>query len=201
VSSKPGAGHADPNGYVNVSISNEWQGWVGACLPGGLDEEVQRRLISNLKHVLVGLELKAALIVPHANRGAGAPLLFEPYFHIMKFEFCVGVFSLCEGAGQALWLRANGLDGAAANRIGAHQWKPSLVSAFDPTGEFVLDANVDRVKSVRDKLHQDQLGARENIDWHAFSYGGAFSPALRTLQCLLRKGGEHVPEGTNLKAG
>src|SRR5437016_3894894 len=82
----------------------------------------------------------------------------------------------------------------------ASPMKPSLVRTFDQAGEFVLDANVDRVKSVRDKLHQDQLGARENIDWHAFSYGDAFTPALLTLQCLLRRGQEQVPEDTNLKA-
>jgi hypothetical protein len=74
------------------------------------------------------------------------------------------------------------------------------VNTFDPTGEHLLGANVDRVKGVRDKLHQDQLGARENIDWHAFSYEAAFVPALQTLHCLLRKGQQHIPEHTNLKA-
>jgi hypothetical protein len=189
-----------PDGYVNISTSTEWEGWVGARLPDGLDQEVQRRLISNLKHVLVGLELKAALIVPHATRGAGTSILFEPYFHIMNFEFCVGVFSVCEGLGSAIWLREKELDGTAADRIGFQQWKPSLVNNFDPFGKFALDADVDRVKSVRDKLHQDQLGARENIDWHAFSYEESFIPALRALRCLLRKGAQRVPQNTNLKA-
>src|SRR3546814_3349663 len=75
-----------------------------------------------------GLELKAALIVPHAERWAGPSLLFEPYLHIMNFEFCVGVFSICEGVGSALWLRENNLDGSAADRIGQPQWKPSLIN-------------------------------------------------------------------------
>jgi hypothetical protein len=189
----------NPDGYVNISTSTEWQGWVTACLPRGLDAEVHRRLISNLKHVLVGLELKAALIVPHATRGADPAILFEPYVHIMNFEFCVGVFSVCEGMGSAIWLRDNGLDGAAADRVGPHQWKPSLANIFDPLGEFALNDDVDRVKSVRDKLHQDRLGARENIDWHAFSYDDAFLPALRAIQCLMRKSEQHLPQDTNLK--
>ncbi|MEM1045415.1 MAG: hypothetical protein AAGL24_04660 [Pseudomonadota bacterium] len=148
----------------------------------------------------MGLELKAALILPHAQRGGGKSLLFEPYFHIMSFEFCVGVFSICEGIGSAIWLRENELDGAEANRIGPNEWKPSLLREFDPAGEFRLDAHVDRVKSVRDKLHQDRLGARENIDWHAFSYENAFVPALSALQCLLHKEEQSVPVSSNLKA-
>jgi hypothetical protein len=54
-------------------------------------------VICNLKHVLVGLEMKAALIVPHAKRGK---LLFESYFHMLNFEFCLGMFSICEGLGS-----------------------------------------------------------------------------------------------------
>src|SRR3546814_3145672 len=76
----------EPEGYVNVSTSAEWESWIRHCLPDGLDQEVRRRLVSNLKHVTVGLELKAALIVPHAERGAGPSLLFEPYLHIMRSE-------------------------------------------------------------------------------------------------------------------
>ncbi|TAU02195.1 hypothetical protein [Rhizobium ruizarguesonis] len=190
----------EPEGYVNISTSSEWERWVRRSLPEGLDVEVQRRLISNLKHVLVGLELKAALIVPHARRGSGPSVLFEPYLHIMSFEFCVGAFSVFEGIGSALWLRGNGFDGSAANRIGFEEWKPPLISTFDPDGQFSLEAGVDRVKSVRDKLHQDRLGARENIDWHAFSFDEAFVPAFTALQCLLLQRERHLPEGTNLRA-
>lgn len=189
-----------PEGYVNISTSSQWERWVRRSLPEGLDVEVQRRLVSNLKHVLVGLELKAALIVPHARRGLGPSVLFEPYMHIMSFEFCVGVFSVFEGIGSALWLRANGLDGSASNRIGFHEWKPSLVSTFDPGGEFALEVGVDRVKSVRDKLHQDRLGARENIDWHAFSFDEAFAPAFNALRVLLLRREQDLPNATNLKA-
>jgi hypothetical protein len=98
-----------PSGYVNLSTASDWEAWIRKCLPAGLHQEVQRRLISNLKHVLVGLEMKAALIVPHAKQGK---LLFESYFHMLNFEFCVGMFSICEGLGSALWSTENGLDGS-----------------------------------------------------------------------------------------
>jgi hypothetical protein len=186
-----------PSGYVNLSTASDWEAWIRACLPNRLDKEVRGRLISNLKHVLVALEMKAALIVPHAERGK---LLFESYFHMLNFEFCVGIFSICEGLGSALWLTDNGLDGSDAIRIPIGHWKPSLTKKFDPDGKYNLGADVDTVKSVRDKLHQDQLGARENIDWHAFSYDQAFTPAARAIQCLICMNAGDVPEKTNLKA-
>lgn len=186
-----------PSGYVNLSTASDWEAWIRKCLPDGLHQEVQRRLISNLKHVLVGLEMKAALIVPHAKQGR---LLFESYFHMLNFEFCVGMFSICEGLGSALWLRENGLDGSDANRIPIGQWNPSLTKNFDPEAKFNLGTDVDTVKSVRDKLHQDQLGARENIDWHAFSYDKAFTPAARAMRCLLSTNARDVPKETNLTA-
>src|SRR3954453_7353209 len=81
---------------------------------------VHDRLVSNLKHILVGLEMKAALVVPHAKRGNGKSLLYEPYFQPMNFEFCVGTFSICEGLGSALWLVENGRDGSAGDQIGPY---------------------------------------------------------------------------------
>jgi hypothetical protein len=189
-----------PSGYVNISNSSDWEVWIRNCLPAGLHQEVQRRLISNLKHVLVGLEMKAALIVPHAKRGNGPSILFEPYFHILNFEFCVGMFSICEGLGSALWLRENKLDGSAANLIAIEQWKSSLAKKFDPEAKLGLDADVGSVKGVRDKLHQDRLGARESIDWHAFSYDEAFTPAARAVRCLLGTNTSDVPKATNLTA-
>jgi hypothetical protein len=186
-----------PSGYVNLSTASDWEAWIRKCLPAGLHEEVQRRLISNLKHVLVGLEMKAALIVPHAKRGK---LLFESYFHMLNFEFCVGTFSICEGLGSAIWLRENDRDGSASDRIAIEQWKSSLEKKFDPEATFGLGQDVDSVKSVRDKLHQDRLGARENIDWHAFSYDKAFTPAARAMRCLLNMNADEVPKATNLTA-
>ena len=159
-----------PSGYVNLSNSSDWEAWIGKSLPTGLAQAVHRRLVTNLKHVLVALEMKAALIVPHATRGSEPSILFEPYFHMLNFEFCVGVFSVCEGFGSALWLRETNRDGSASDRIAIGDWKASLVKKFDPEAKFGLDADIGTVKEVRDKLHQDCLGARENIDWHAFTY-------------------------------
>jgi hypothetical protein len=189
-----------PSGYVNLSLSSDWEAWIRNCLPAGLHQDVQRRLVSKLKHVLVGLEMKAALIVPHAKRGNGSSILFEPYFHMLNFEFCVGMFSICEGLGSAIWLRENNLDGSAADRIAIEQWKPSLAKKFDPEAKFGLVADVDSVEGVRDKLHQDRLGAREKIDWHAFAYDKAFTPAARAMRCLLRTNAGDVPKETNLTA-
>lgn len=186
-------------GYVMVSTTAPWERWIIASLPPGLHNEVQARLRSNLKHILVALEMKAALIVPHAERGQGPSILFEPYFQMMGFEFCVGVFSVCEGIGAALWLRESGLDGEGAPNITRQQWKPSLVAAFDPQGEYGLDALVARVGAVRDKLHQDKLGARAQIDWHEFDYVAAFQPALAALHCLFRPNLGDVPVGSNLR--
>jgi hypothetical protein len=187
-----------PSGYVNLSNSSDWEAWIKKCLPAGLATEVQRRLVSNLKHVLVGLEMKAALIVPHAKRGSGPSILFEPYFHMLNFEFCVGMFSICEGLGSAIWLRENNRDGSAADRIAVERWKPCLAKKFDPDAKCGFEADVGSVKSVRDKLHQDCLGARENIDWHAFSYDKAFTPAARAMRCLLRTNADDAPKKTNL---
>lgn len=185
------------SGFVYLSTASAWEAWIRKCLPDGLHEDVRLRLISNLKHVLVALEMKAALIVPHAQ---GCGLLFESYFHMLNFEFCVGTFSVCEGLGSALWLRENGLDGSKAERIGIEQWKASLEKKFDPEKKLGLAADVDSVKGVRDKLHQDKLGARENIDWHAFSYDKAFTPAARAMRSLLGTNADDVPKETNLTA-
>jgi hypothetical protein len=110
------------------------------------------------------------------------------------------MFSICEGLGSALWLAENGLDGSDANRISIGQWKSSLTKKFDPEAKSGLGADVDKVNSVRDKLHQDQLGARESIDWHAFSYDKAFTPAARAMRCLLLTNADEVPKETNLTA-
>jgi hypothetical protein len=185
------------SGYVNLSTASDWQAWIRKCLPAGLHKEVQERLVSNLKHVLVGLEMKAALIVPHAKQ---SKLLFEPYFHVLNFEFCVGVFSICEGLGSAIWLREKGLDGSAARRVGIDEWKSSLEKKFDPEKKLSLGADLESVKGVRDKLHQDCVGARESIDWHAFSYEAAFTPAARAMRCLLSANADDVPKETNLTA-
>lgn len=188
-----------PNGYVLLSEASQWEGWLGRNIPCTLHPEVRHRLRSNLKHLIVGLELKAALINPHAHRDAdGRPMLFESYFQNLIQEFCVGAFSVLEGLGSAHWLRNNGHDGAAAPRIGREAWRPVLCAVYDAHDEYGLNDAVQRTLAVRDLLHQDRLGARENIDWHAFSYDAAFAPASSAIRTLLRLDPEHVPKTTNL---
>lgn len=189
-----------PDGYFVISESAQWVRWLRRNLPEGLHPEVSRRLTSNLKHLLAGLELKAALIEPHANRRAGErPVLFEPYFQNFILEFCIGTFSVLEGLGSAHWLALNGLDGGDGPAIYRNQWQPVLTNIFDANGEFELNENVDATVAVRDKLHQDRLGARENIDWHSLTYDVAFAPARRAIATLLLRGVEFVPDGTNLR--
>jgi len=188
----------NPSGYVTLSTSTDWEPWLNAVIPAGLHAGVTSRLRSNLKHILVGLEMKAALIVPHATRISNRAVLFEPYCQLLTFEFCVGVFSVCEGIGSALWLRSQNDDGAAAPRISPNNWIGSLVAAADPQGTLDFDIKMRGVKAVRDKIHQDQLGARTEIDWHAFDYNHAFVPANDALGIVLRLHAASVPANTNL---
>ncbi|MCA1370230.1 hypothetical protein I6F15_22915 [Bradyrhizobium sp. BRP14] len=189
----------DPPGYVNLSTSAEWEPWLNGVIAAGLHADVRSRLRSNLKHILVGLEMKAALIVPHAARISNRSVLFEPYCQLMTFEFCVGVFSLCEGIGSALWLRSQNNDGSAAPRIAPNDWIGALVAIADPQGAHGLDEKVRHVKTVRDKIHQDQLGARTQIDWHAFDYDQAFVPAKEALGTVLQLNAGAIPAATNLQ--
>ena len=53
-------------------------------------------------------------------------------------------------------------------------------------------------KSVHDLLHQDRLGAREDIDWHSMCYEEAFLPALSAMRGLLKQHSDRVPEETIL---
>lgn len=192
------AAYEDQVGYTDPpSTATQWDGWLGGVIPQALDAGVRNRLRANLRHILVGLEMKAALIVPHATRAPGTnPLLFESYASILVFEFCLGAFSVCEGLGSAYRLRNINDDGAAAPRINPNVWIPALVAEADPNG--ALDARVWGIKDVRDKLHQDHLGARVAIDWHTFSYQAAFVPAREALRTLFAMNAQHVPAGTNL---
>jgi hypothetical protein len=190
----------EPQGYVNtLSTAADWNPWLNSVMPTSLHAEVRNRLRANLRHILVGLEMKAALVVPHGTRNGGPSVLFESYFSIMIFEFCVGVFSVCEGLGSALWLKSQNSDGSANQRIAPEQWIGSLVAAADPSGQLHLGNKVRVAKSVRDKIHQDKLGAREAIDWHAFDYETAFIPAGEALRILFALNAATVPANTNLK--
>lgn len=189
-----------PGGYVVLSTSNDWVMWLHHNIPEAVHHSVRHRLNSNLKHLLVGLELKKALIEPHQNRGPGEhEVLFEPYFQNFILEFCVAAFSVLEGLGSAHWLAQNGQDGADGPDVYRNQWRPALAAVYDENGEHGLNANVGSTLAVRDKLHQDRLGMREDIDWHAFSYEDAFMPAHRAIATLLLREAELVPAHSNLR--
>ncbi|WCP14078.1 hypothetical protein sphantq_02520 [Sphingobium sp. AntQ-1] len=184
-----------PDGWVNLSDANHWPVWLGQNIPPDLHADVRARLGSNLKHILVGLELKKALIQPHAQGGG---VLFEPYFQTLIFEFCVGVFSVLEGLGSAHWLSQQHRDGAGHGKINRNAWRPALCAVYDPAGDHGLDAAVSQTADVRDKLHQDQIGARTAIDWHAMGYEAAFIPADLAIRTLLLRHSDVTPGTTNL---
>ena len=89
-------------------------------------------------------------------------------------------------------------DSPAAPRVAPDDWIAALCSEFDPIGVHDLKANVRHTKEVRDKIHQDRIGARADIDWHDFGYDKAFIPARDALQPLLRQFEDQVPKTTNL---
>ena len=191
-----------PTGYHVITETPQWVPWLGRNVPGMLHADVRRRLLSNLKHLMVGLELKAALIEAHRSGGPGdRPVLFESYFQNLILEFCVASFSVLEGLGSAHWLAAQGRDGGDGPRIRRDQWLPALCAVYDPSCDHELLANVERTLAVRDRLHQDKLGARDNIDWHAFTYDAAFAPASAAIRTLLAREADRVPETTNLMTG
>ncbi len=189
---------ADASGFKANSTSSEWVPWLMSVIPTEAHDEVRRRLQSNLKHIIVGLEMKARTIIPHAESLAGRPVLFEPYSQIMTFEFCVGTFSVCEGLGSILHLVAQGDDGSTGNRVATGNWKAALLERFDNSGDLALETNVSIVKSVRDMIHQDRLGAREDIDWHSMGYDEAFLPALNAIRALLHMHADLIPKQTFL---
>jgi hypothetical protein len=188
-----------PDGYSNLSDTAPWVRWLSRSIPANIHQDVRSRLNSNLKHLIVGLELKTALIIPHWHRTARQrPVLFEPYFQNLILEFCIAAFSVIEGLGSAHWLYQNGHDGSDGRRITRAEWLQALVAVYDGTGGFGLMKAVKQTLSVRDKLHQDKIGARAEIDWHAFSYDAAFVPASTAIRVLLRNEADAAPGTTNL---
>jgi len=188
----------ESDAYVASADPNDWSHWLSASIPSELDPDVRKRLTSNLKHIITGLEMKAGLIVPHGMRGRNPSVVFESYFQSLIFEFCVGVFSVCEGIGAAYWFKAQGTDGADGQGVDVDVWLPELVGVFDPGQVFGLGDKIRTVKEVRDLMHQDRLGARSDIDWHSCEYENAFLPARDALRCLLRLNPDRIPEKTNL---
>lgn len=191
-----------PDGYVVLSETPDWMPWLNRNVPAEIDKTVRIRLKSNLKHLIVGLELKAALVEPHQQRKSPQrPVLFESYFQNLIHEFCVGAFSVLEGLGAAHWLQQQGRTGEDGPRIGRDQWLPALCAVYDPQGDHTLTDAVNATVIVRDKLHQDRLGMREDIDWHAFSYEKAYVPASHAIRTLLLREAGSVPDTTNLARG
>lgn len=192
---------ARPAGWVNLSDATSWERWLRRNIPTSLNAGMRARLTSNLKHILVGLELKKALILPHAQRGNGERgVLFEPYFQTLIFEFCVGCYSVVEGLGAAHWLDHSDLDGSAGNRIGRNEWRASLCAVYDEDSDRRLQNDVTEVGNVRDKIHQDKIGVRTEIDWHALGFNSAFAPANRAIETILLREDALVPDESNLPA-
>ena len=184
-----------PDGWAVLSTANSWLPWLAAIIPCELAPQVRHRLQSNLKHVIVGLELKAALIRPHHDEPG---VLFEPYFQNLISDFCVGAYSVLEGLGAAHWLHQNDQSGADAPFIHRNHWRAALCVAHDANGARELHQLVDAIQSARDRLHQDRLGLRADIDWHAFTYEAAFFPAAEAIKTLLVSESELVPATSNL---
>lgn len=184
----------EPPGFKYKSSATDWEPWIQEVLPANTQDTVKKRMKSNLKHIIVGLEMKADLIISHQN--ASKSILFESYAQIMTFEFCVGVFSVCEGLGSVYYLASKGNNRRQNERVYFNEWKNELITKFD--SDSSLEGNLETVKSVRDKLHQDKLGVREDIDWHSFGYQEAFQPAISALSVLFKQHADKVPETTNL---
>lgn len=191
--------NARPQGYEVINETTAWTPWLSRNIPRSLNVDVRRRLSSNLKHLLAGLEFKAALIAGHRDRGpANRPVLFESYFQILILEFCVGAFSVFEGLGTAQWLAQEGRDGADAPRVSRERWLPALCAIYDAESEQGLLRSVEATLAIRDLLHQDRLGARETIDWHALNYEAAFIPASAAMRVLLIREAEFAPGESTL---
>ena len=168
-------------GFVMNSTVKKWESWLKVHIKV---PEYDIILIKNLAHIMLGLEMKAGLILAQQKDN----ILYNPYIKILSFEFCVGVFSICEGLGS--------------NRSGStkkKEWKKALCDYFDSDETLNLKKNIETVIKIRDKIHQDKTDERDHIDYHSFRYEESFQPALELIQSLLKKSNECVPEGTNLK--
>lgn len=188
-----------PDGFDIISRSDDWAPWLHASLPQTLDRGVRRILISNLKHILVGMDLKAALILTHINRQKEQrPVLYEPYLQGLVREFCNDAVSVLEGVGSALLIATEADGGSSGRRVHRNEWLASLCAAYDRTGEHGLEANIIRTIAVRDRIHQDRIGLRDQIDWHSFGYDEAFLPAAAAIKITFGTNAGVLPEKTYL---
>ncbi|PJT22692.1 hypothetical protein CN884_12000 [Ochrobactrum sp. 30A/1000/2015] len=189
----------DPHGFVLHNSTNPWLHWVLRQIPATINEDIRDNLASNLKHIIVGLELKASLLRAHLEREPGSnSRLFESYAQIMNFEFCVGTYSILEGLGSVIWFDQNENDGTNPGKFGRNDWRSSLAATYDSDNEGDLVNLVRTVESVRDKLHQDKLVSRIQIDWHAFDSDRSFIPAIRALRIILARSPQGLPEHSPL---
>jgi hypothetical protein len=172
--------------------------WLRRMIPKKIDSTVSKYFVSNAKHIIVGLEMKAGLIIPHHKSRKLGSVLFEPYFQVMTFEFCVGVFSICEGLGSFIHLANNDKNATDGDRVNTNEWITALATKYDYDGSNDMEKNLRIIKLVRDKMHQDKLGLRHEIDWHSFDYDRAFLPALKVIQTMLAVNSEVIPIKTNL---
>lgn len=185
-------------GFTAATTSAEWSGHVHALVPKSLHADILTRLRSNLSHILSSLDIQAGLIVPHAERGARNSVLFEPFYNTLILHFCIGTYSICEGLGAAYVLESRGEDGTAGPFIRKDFWKPALIDQLDPKGSTTLADDLETVISKRDLIHQDKLGLRADIDWHAINYEGSFLPAKRLIAAIIAQSGAAPPADTNL---
>lgn len=56
---------------------------------------------------------------------------------------------------------------------------------LDPHEATTLADDLDTAISKRDLIHQDRLGLRANIDWHAIGHEEAFLPAKRLITAII----------------
>lgn len=186
-------------GFVFQNATDPWLHWVHRQIPDRIHRDIRSNLASNLKHILVGLELKAGLLRAHHEREFGSnSRLYESYAQNINFEFCVGTYSVLEGIGSVCWFDQNEMDGANPGRIRRDDWRASLSAKYDPDNQRDLANLVNSVESVRDKLHQDKLVYRSQIDWHAFDAQRSFVPAITALQTIFDRSPQGLPGESTL---
>jgi len=139
--------------------------------------------------------MKAALLEAHylSPKNGNPNCLFEPYAAILKFEFCVGVYSVAEGLGAAHSLVA----GKSSPSRG--QWKKALCNYVNSQNTRFAPS-LESVMAIRDLIHQDRAGQRSNIDWHEFALSSALLPAASVLSGLFDSSPSNLPEKSNLIA-
>jgi|SaaInlStandDraft_1057018.scaffolds.fasta_scaffold113921_2 hypothetical protein len=184
------------DGFLHNSKVSVWYNWLRFHIPSTpSNKETEEKLAKNLAHIILGLEMKAGLILAHQRTNQS--ILYDPYLKIMSFEFCVGVFSICEGLGSIIVISQNP---NSKKKIKINEWKKALCDCFDSDETLNIKVYLETVIKVRNKIHQDKIHKRDSIDYHSFAYKNSFEPALTLIQSLLEKPGKDVPKDTNLKS-